>query len=267
MPFAWAAGISAGASLLGSVFGGNAAQGAADTQTAAADRAAAATKAQYDQTRADLAPYRDAGTSALAALQTRLPELATGYGKTFAWNPTMAQIEATPGYQFTRDQGLKAVQNSASAKGLGVSGAALRGAADYATGLANNTWKDLYNTDLTTYNTGFNVDTANKTNAFNKLLGVAGIGQSSAAQTGYLGNAATQNANTFLTSGANAQAGGQVGASNALTSGLNGVSNSAMNYAMLSPILNRLSGGGGSAGNGNAVSNAVSNAYSGGWLG
>ena len=55
-----------------------------------------------------------------------------------------SDLESTPGYQFTLNQGEKAVQNSAAARGLGVSGAALKGAATYATGLSDST----YNTRL-----------------------------------------------------------------------------------------------------------------------
>jgi hypothetical protein len=58
---------------------------------------------------------------------------------------TQEQLEATPGYQFTLQQGLKAVQNSAAARGLGSSGMAQRGAAEYTTGLADTTWQNVYN--------------------------------------------------------------------------------------------------------------------------
>lgn len=240
MPFMMiGAAISGGASLLGGLFQADAASSAADKQAAAARDAAAATQAQYDQTRADLAPYRTAGQTALNKLMPWLNDLTAGYGTTFSWNPTMAQIEATPGYQFTRAQGLKAVQNSASARGLGVSGAAMRAAADYSTGLANNTWKDLFNTDLTTYNTNFTVDQANKANAYNKLLGVIGAGQSSAAQTGAFGQQATANAGNYLTSGANAQASGDVGSAKAISSGFN----NAAAAGMQGVLLNKLYGG------------------------
>lgn len=59
-------------------------------------------------------------------------------------NMTQEQLEATPGYQFTKNQGLKAVQNSAAARGLGSSGMAQRGAAEYVTGLADSTWQNVY---------------------------------------------------------------------------------------------------------------------------
>jgi hypothetical protein len=59
--------------------------------------------------------------------------------------PTQAQLEATPGYKFTLQQGLESVQNSAAARGLGSSGAALKGAATYVTGLADQTYQNNFN--------------------------------------------------------------------------------------------------------------------------
>lgn len=53
-------------------------------------------------------------------------------------------LEQTPGFQFTRDMGLKAVGNRLAARGLGGPGGAMaRGAADYTTGLASNTWQSV----------------------------------------------------------------------------------------------------------------------------
>lgn len=61
----------------------------------------------------------------------------------------------------------------------------MKGAADYATGLANNT--------LTTQQQIFS---ANQQNAYNKLMGGAQLGENAAAQSGTIGsqyiNAATQ---------------------------------------------------------------------------
>jgi hypothetical protein len=68
--------------------------------------------------------------------------------------PTQAQLEATPGYQFTLQQGLESTQNSAAARGLGNSGAALKGAATYATGLANQTYQNQFQ-DMNTVAQGY----------------------------------------------------------------------------------------------------------------
>ena len=51
-------------------------------------------------------------------------------------------LQSTPGYQFTLDQGLKAAQNNATAQGLGVSGAAMKAASTYTSGLADQTYQN-----------------------------------------------------------------------------------------------------------------------------
>jgi hypothetical protein len=148
-------------------------------------------------------------------------------GLTF--QPTQAQLEQTPGYQFDLSQGLNGVANSNAAQGRGISGAAIKGAAGYATGLANNT--------LTTQQGIFQ---QNLGNVINPLEWAANLGQNSAATTGQQGIAAVGNANNALIGGANASAAGTVGSANALSSGLSGLGNSATNYLLLN---NALSGG------------------------
>jgi hypothetical protein len=212
-------GISAGTSLIGGLISSGAASNAADVQAGAADRASAAALAQAAQTREDLAPYRGYGTTAGGQLINRLTQLTSPF------NPTMADLEATPGYQFTRDQGLKSVQNAAAAKGLGISGAALKGAANYATGLADSTYK-----------TQFDVDSANKTNSFNKLLALTQVGAGAASNTGHINTQGVQNANNFATSGAAAQAAGGVAGANAITSGLNNVAGLYNTYTLLNRL-------------------------------
>jgi hypothetical protein len=64
---------------------------------------------------------------------------------------TLQGLEQTPGYQFTQQQGLKATQAAAAARGLGVSGASLKGAATYATGLADATYSNRFNEAQTSY--------------------------------------------------------------------------------------------------------------------
>jgi len=63
--------LGAGASILGSVLGSSAAGDAADAQSAAAANSLKLQKEMYDQTRTDLAPYRDLGNAGW----TKLAEL------------------------------------------------------------------------------------------------------------------------------------------------------------------------------------------------
>ncbi|WP_208452200.1 hypothetical protein [Burkholderia gladioli] len=221
--------VGGAVSAIGGIVGADASSDAAQTQADAANRSADLQWQQYQQTRSDLQPYRDLGTSYIPQLQTALtnPLLTAAFTA-----PTAAEAAATPGYQFTLDQGLKAAQNSASARGLGSSGAAIKGAESFAGGLADATYGDTFNRALTTYAT--NQNTAS--NQVNRLLGLVGNGQNAAAMTGSLGAQAAGNVGNAITSGAAASAAGTVGSANALTNGLAGAYNNYTN----SSLLNRL---------------------------
>jgi hypothetical protein len=91
------------------------------------------------------------------------PQYTGGAPPTFSWDPTMAGLAQTPGYQFTLQQGLLGTQNAAAARGLGVSGAALKGADTFATGLASQTYnqqlnnaESIYGNQLAGFGAGLN---------------------------------------------------------------------------------------------------------------
>lgn len=146
-------------------------------------------------------------------------------GLTF--QPTQAQLEATPGYQFDLAQGLRGVESSAAAQGRGISGAALKGAANYATGLANNT--------LTTQQQIFQ---QNLGNVLNPLMSVAGMGEGAATGLGQIGQNTSQAIGNTLVGGANAQAAGTVGSANAISNSLSGLGNSATNFLLFNALTN-----------------------------
>ncbi|CAG9256005.1 hypothetical protein [Paraburkholderia caribensis] len=223
-------GLAAAGGVASAVISSNGAKSAANTQAQAAENAAQVQQQQYTQTRSDLQPYRDLGTSYIPQLKTALanPLLTATFSA-----PTAAQAAATPGYQFTLDNGLKAVQNSASARGLGASGAALKGASTYATGLADATYGDTYNRALQTFTT--NQNTAS--NNVNRLLGIVGTGQNAAALTGSLGAQATNGIASSLTSAGAASAAGTVGSANAVNSGISSAVNGGTNALLLSSLL------------------------------
>jgi hypothetical protein len=240
------AGVGAAGSIGGSLISSGAAKSAANTQAAAAEQSAAEAQNQYTQTEANLQPYMNAGYMGLSALQGSLglggasgSELTANGLSGLTFQPTQAQLAATPGYQFDLNQGLQSVQNANAAQGLGVSGAALKGAAQYATGLANNT--------LTTQQQIFQ---SNLGNVLNPLESLANLGQNSAVQTGQQGIQATQNANALQVGGANAAAAGTVGSANAVAGGLSSLGSTPLNYLLYNQVL----GGGGGA-NQNYVDN------------
>lgn len=136
--------------------------------------------------------------------------------------PTMAELEATPGYQFTLQQGLRAAQNSATAMGLGQSGPAIAGAADYAAGLASQTYQQQFNNYW-----------ANNQNLYNMIGGLASMGQNAAAGVGNAGIQTAGAMGNLLTGGAAALGAGQVGAANAWAGALNNIGGSASNAALM----------------------------------
>jgi hypothetical protein len=75
-------------------------------------------------------------------------------------------FRADPGYQFRLNEGLKAVQGSAAARGALQSGGTLKALTRFAQGTADQTYNDAYNR--------FNND---RTMVFNRLSSLAGLGQ------------------------------------------------------------------------------------------
>ncbi len=174
---------------------------AANAQKDGAQRAADVQLQMYDTTRGDLMPYNLGGQEAFGEANRLLMGSPS---------EVQARMEALPGYQFTKEQGLKAVQNSASARGLGISGAALKGAAGFATGLADTTFGAQ----------------------FNRLMDSARLGEAAAAHTGSAGTAAAQGAGAGYIGAGNAQAAGIAGMANAGAGAFSNLGQLGMMYGM-----------------------------------
>lgn len=121
----------------GAIIGGIAMNSAAGKAADATQNATNASIAEQDkalQQQAALSqPYRDLGTTAIPTYQ----DLLTGGG-----DPAKVQktLEALPGYQFTRDQGIEAAKRASAAGGLNLSGNQVADVTRYATGLADSTY-------------------------------------------------------------------------------------------------------------------------------
>ena len=231
--------IGAGASMMGSQAQAGAAKDAANLQ-----------KQQYLMTRADQSPFMTAGQEVLPNLLSVANAGPTGGGRDYVdlayqnlpLMMTQQQLEQTPGYQFTRDQGLKSVQSAQAARGLGVSGAALKGAAEYATGLADKTYANRFNeaqqrfSDYLSLNTG---QQGQLTNQFSRLFDTARLGQSAASGVGTTGATAAGNAGNALMAAGTAQGTGLVNASNALSGGVQNY----LGYQQFQNYMNPPSGG------------------------
>ena len=211
----------AGAVVGSSLIGANAANKASSTQAAAADQATQLQREIFNKQVELQEPWRQAGVNALAKMQS---------------GDVMNYMD--PSYSFRLGEGLKALDRTASARGGLISGSALKAAQRFGQEFASNEFG----------------------NAYNRLAGLAGVGQTA---TNTMGNAAGTfgaNAGNLMTSGAAARASGYVGGANALTGGLNQYLNYTQNQNMLGTLQNR----GFNIGNENANANAVINPYFGG---
>lgn len=135
---------------------------------------------------------------------------------------SMADYQADPGYQFRLDEGQKALERSAAARGLLASGSTLKGIQRFAQGEASQE-----------YTNAFNRYQVNRSNQLNPLQSLMGAGQSATnTLTGAAGQQG-QNQATNLINAGQARASGYVGSANALSSAVGGIGNSMMQYGMM----------------------------------
>lgn len=214
-------------------------------------------------------PWHTAGKNALAQL-VPLASNYTPFG--------MDQFQADPGYSFRMDEGMKALERSAAARGGLLSGSAMKGIQRFGQGLASDEYANAFNRYQTERNA-----------RLNPLQSLAGVGQTAAQQIGQagqamtagmgqtgqamasnlgnlytsgasnLGNIATSSANNLgniytsgaantgnaLMSGAAARASGYVGQANALTSALNTGLNFYQSQQMMNMLKPTMTYGGG----------------------
>lgn len=162
---------------------------ASKAQKNAAAQQIAEQRRQYDQTRADYAPWRAAGESALARLTNEMKEGATtAYTK-------------SPSYDFRLSEGVKAAERSAAARGRLGSGATMKAVQRYGEGLASADYGDWWN----------------------RNAGLAGVGQQATNATAAAGeNMANKVSGAYQAAG-NARASAYQSAGNAINQGVSGV--------------------------------------------
>jgi len=171
----------AGSSLVSGAMGASAARSAARTQAEAADRAAAQQREMFDIGRADLAPYRERGYQALGEIGQRLPYFTQQFTTEEALSPYL-----DPSMAFRMRFGQEATQRLANVAGGAISGNTLRGQEEFAQNLAS-----------TEYANAFNRAQTERSNIYNTLANIAGIGQGAVNVGVGQGQAATSNRNTF----------------------------------------------------------------------
>jgi len=215
MPFAYLAAATIGSSLIGA----NAAKSAASTQADAARSGQAQLQQNYQQLAPQYDPYLQTGATGLSKLNASADALTDP----FSTSKMMSGF--APGYDFRLQQGQAATNMANNATGGLIGGNALKGLQDYTQGFASNE-----------YNNAFNQYQTQQGNIYNRLVGLAGIGQS--GLTG-LSNLATGNATNQAQLGvgaANASAAGTIGQANAIGGGL---TSAAQNNYLATLLANR----------------------------
>ena len=117
----------------------------------------------FNQQREDTAPWREAGTQALASLQAGI---AAG-----EFDPSNFDFTADPGYEFRLSEGVNALDRSAAARGRLQSGAQSKAVTRYGQDVASQEYGAAYQRNLQAQQQKYNV-----------LAGMAGIGQVATSQ-------------------------------------------------------------------------------------
>lgn len=200
--------IIGGASLGAAAIGSSAAKSAASKQADAASNSLALSRQMFDQTQQNFSPYLNVGkgaTYSLGSLYGIGQDGSTGNKQDFS------QFTNSPDYAFAQQQGQLGLDRYENAKGLALSGGALKDVAQFNQGLATQQYG----------------------NYFNRLLSLSQIGQNAASgAAGSAANFSGQMSNSIQGQG-QAQASGIVGSANAITGGINsGISNSLLYNAI-----------------------------------
>lgn len=136
----------------------------------------------------------------------------------------LEDFKASPAYQFNLEEGRKAIDKAAAARGKYYQPSTLQDIAKFSQGLASNEFQNAYNN----YNTSIG-------NIYSRLANLSGSGQNAAAQLGGFGAQTAGAIGNNLIGAGNAQAAGTIGAANAVT----GAANQGYNAYVLNQILGR----------------------------
>ena len=189
-----------GASIGSALIGASAANRAADLQANAAGNALAFQKQQM----ANLDPYLNVGKGATYTLGSMY---GIGQDGKTGGQHDFSGFTNSPDFKFAQDQGQLGLDRYENAKGMALSGGALKDVSQFNQGLATQQFGNYYN----------------------RLMSLSSLGQNAANASVGAGNAA---ANTIMGQG-QAQASGIVGGANAITGGIgSGISNSLLYNAI-----------------------------------
>lgn len=198
--------------VIGGVVASDSARKAANAQKDSAAMANQTERDQFEQNREDMAPWREAGASALGQMTAGLQE-----GGDFNRDFTLADFTKDPGYEFRLGEGMRGLESSAAARGGLLNGGTLKAISRYNQDFGSNEYQNAYNR--------FNND---RTQRFNRLASVAGTGQTATRDVAQQGTDLARSTAERQVGVGNSTASSYVAQGNAL----GGITNTLGNFAM-----------------------------------
>ena len=207
-----AAAIMGGSSLLGGLIGSEGSAAAAKAQRQAAQQALMFGGLTYGAAQKNLAPAVNLGKAAAGQYRTALPALTDvkqyepyyapfteeRYRESPLYTPmvrNLAELQATPGYQFQLQQGLQAQQQGAAARGGLLSGAQQQALQQYGQGLAATGFQNAWERAQNAYKSAFEANQAlgrMRMGANQQAAGIygnaVGLGNQAASTLGQIGS-------------------------------------------------------------------------------
>ena len=187
----------------------NAAQGAA---TAAANKLQ---KEMYYDNASRSQPYISQGQLALSDM-VNLNRNSTDFSRVqdplrdHSGRFSMDDFQADPGYQFRMDEGQKAIERGAAARGGLNSGATMKALMNYGQNMASNEYQNAYNRFNQDYSNAYNRYNNDTTNKFNRLNTLANYGMSAIGNLGGAGASMANSVSNNLVGMGNAQAANEI---------------------------------------------------------
>jgi hypothetical protein len=185
----------AAAGVIGGIAAGEGEKAGAKASAANAAAQLAWTQKVYENAQKDIKPYTHLGEVSAKGYEANLPYLTSRYGmEDYKQSPlytpmvrNLAELQATPGYQFQLQQGLQGIQQGAAAKGGLLSGAAGQAMNNYAQGQAAQGYQSAWERAQKAYGLAFTQDLTQKAQIGNMYLEPAKLGQNSVLGIGNIG--------------------------------------------------------------------------------
>jgi hypothetical protein len=265
--------IGAGSSIFNGISGRNAAKAAGTAQANAAEdtikdvnarlgegdkaidtatgTASSWTAPASDWAQSLMMPYIQGGQGA----ETQLNSILGAPVQQFSYDPS--KVADDPGYQFTLAQGMKALEQSAAARGQSLSGGQLKALGQFSQGNAATYENQFYNQTLSTFDTNRDTLQQRVGNLFGQTsqgmqggqyAGTTGLNQAEFASTAEqnaaalkakLGLDATAQEGNARTGGANATAASTLGANGSFTNGITNAGNDIGQAIFLSQLMKK----------------------------